>query len=232
MKTLIDKNDYVVYRHTSPSGKVYIGITCTKPERRWRNGNGYKSCPKFYNAIQKYGWDNFKHEILFSGLNEISAKHIEEDLVYYYKKQNISYNITDGGDGTRGVSPSEETRKKISERTREAMKNSDIRKKISNAKKGKPINYILNEDQRKKLSKRMKINNPTKNGLSEKWRNNIGKASSKSVNQFSLDGKLIATYSSITEASKSIKRDGGNISRCCNGKLKTVGGFIWRFNEN
>lgn len=227
----MNETNYVVYRHTSPSGKVYIGITSRKPEYRWRNGNGYKSSPKFYNAIQKYGWDNFKHEILYSGLNEISAKMIEEDLIYYYKKQNKSYNITDGGDGIKGVSPSEETRKKISERTREAMKNPNIRKKISNAKKGKP-NHKLSEDQKKEISERMKINNPTKNGLSEKWRNNIGKAFSKSVNQFSLDGKLIATYSSITEASKSIKRDEGNISRCCNGKLKTVGGFIWRFNKN
>lgn len=232
MNTLIDKTNYVVYRHTSPSGKVYIGITCTKPEKRWRNGNGYKNSIKFYSAIQKYRWDNFKHEILFSGLNEISAKMIEEDLIYYYKKQNISYNITDGGEGTRGHKVSEETKQRISERTREAMKNPDIRKKISNAKKGKPNHYKLSEDQRKEISERMKINNPTKNGLSEKWRNNIGKAFSKSVNQYSLDGKLIATYSSITEASKSIKIDNGNISRCCNGKLKTVGGFIWRFNKN
>ena len=107
-------NNYTVYRHTSPSSKVYIGITYQKPERRWSNGNGYKDSPKFYNAIQKYGWNNFKHEILYSGLNEISAKMIEEDLIYYYKSLNISYNISAGGDGSRGVIMSEETRLKMS----------------------------------------------------------------------------------------------------------------------
>ena len=54
---------YVVYKHTTPSGKVYIGITGLKPERRWRNGNGYKDNEHFYRAILKYGWDNIKHEI-------------------------------------------------------------------------------------------------------------------------------------------------------------------------
>lgn len=70
-------DNYIVYRHTSPNGKVYIGITSRKPEQRWKNVNGYKDSPKFYNAIKKYGWDNFKHEILFDGLNEITAKLIE-----------------------------------------------------------------------------------------------------------------------------------------------------------
>lgn len=35
-------NSYTVYKHTSPSGKVYIGITKKKPEYRWNHGRGYK----------------------------------------------------------------------------------------------------------------------------------------------------------------------------------------------
>lgn len=34
-----DKGSYTVYKHTSPSGKCYIGITLTKPEYRWRYAN-------------------------------------------------------------------------------------------------------------------------------------------------------------------------------------------------
>lgn len=131
------ENNYIVYRHTSPSDKVYIGITSKKPEYRWSNGNGYKDSPKFYNAIKKYGWNNFKHEILFSGLNDISAKMIEEDLIYYYKSLNLSYNISNGGDGTKGVIMSKEARLKM-----------------SNAKKGKPSNRKgkhLSEETKEKL---------------------------------------------------------------------------------
>lgn len=45
---------YCVYKHVSPSNKVYIGITSKNPLRRWENGNGYKNNKYFYRAILKY----------------------------------------------------------------------------------------------------------------------------------------------------------------------------------
>lgn len=42
-------DNYTVYRHTSPSGKVYIGITSMNPEKRWgKNGYGYRR-QKYFN---------------------------------------------------------------------------------------------------------------------------------------------------------------------------------------
>lgn len=55
---------WILYRHTSPSGKVYIGITSKSVNKRWNGGRGYKTCIYFYNAILKYGWDNIKHELM------------------------------------------------------------------------------------------------------------------------------------------------------------------------
>ena len=73
---------YTVYKHTSPSGKVYIGITKRKPEYRWNKGKGYrKDQLLFYRAIKKYGWGNFTHEILYTGLSEKDAKNIEISLI-------------------------------------------------------------------------------------------------------------------------------------------------------
>lgn len=95
--------NWTVYKHTSPSGKVYIGITKRSCKIRWSNGKGYKDCPIFFRAIEKYGWNNIKHEILFENFNEVSAKMTEEDLIYYYKSIDKSYNITNGGDGVKGV---------------------------------------------------------------------------------------------------------------------------------
>ena len=46
-------NNYKVYKHTSPNGKVYIGITCNDVRDRWQYGNGYAKQPLFYNAIKK-----------------------------------------------------------------------------------------------------------------------------------------------------------------------------------
>ena len=88
---------YTVYKHTSPSGKVYIGITCRKPKYRWNNGKGYKEKDQrlFYNAIKKYGWENISHDILFEGISEDLAKELEKAYIRYYKTLYMSYNITD-----------------------------------------------------------------------------------------------------------------------------------------
>jgi predicted GIY-YIG superfamily endonuclease len=100
--TNISKNtSYTVYIHKFPNGKVYIGITGQKPDRRWRNGEGYKNKQKLvYRAINKYGWDNIEHKIVATGLTKDEADCMEIALISKYKRQNRSYNITDGGDGS------------------------------------------------------------------------------------------------------------------------------------
>lgn len=198
------ENNYVVYRHTSPSGKVYIGITCTKPEKRWRNGNGYKNCSVFYRAIQKYGWNNIEHQILFSGLNEISAKMIEEDLIYYYKKEGISYNITDGGDGVKGYHHTEERKRKISSANKGRKLSEETKRRMSKAKKN------LSAETREKMSTSQKC---------------------KSVSQYFPNGTLFATYKSLSEAERLTNISTGSISQCCRGLRKTAGGFIWRYEK-
>lgn len=89
------QDTWCVYRHISPSNKVYIGITSRKPELRWE----HKGCNKFYNAILKYGWDNIKHEILIDNASKEEACILEQMLISHYKRLGVSYNITDGGEG-------------------------------------------------------------------------------------------------------------------------------------
>lgn len=54
---------------------------------------------------------------------------------------------------------------------------------------------------------------------------------SKPVQQFSMDGRLINTWSSMMEAERVTGVNQGNISSCCNGKLPTAGRFVWRYAE-
>lgn len=105
---------YIVYIHTCPNSKVYIGITNRKPEIRWNNGKGYTYNLHFWHAIQKYGWDNIKHEILFEGLTEDEAKNKEKELIAKYKSNNgkYGYNLTEGGDGTYGYKHTDKTKEK------------------------------------------------------------------------------------------------------------------------
>ena len=112
---------YCVYIHTNKvNGKMYVGQTCRKPKDRWQNGNGYKGCICFYNAIQKYGWDNFEHEIIASNLTKEEANNFEQILIKKIKTQSkeYGYNICDGGqvhNTMQGRTLSVEHRKKISE---------------------------------------------------------------------------------------------------------------------
>jgi len=74
-------NTWIVYRHTFPNGKVYIGITVGEPEKRWRGGFGYAANGPMFRDIVKYGWDNISHEVLYSNLSEIDARKQERDLI-------------------------------------------------------------------------------------------------------------------------------------------------------
>ena len=107
---------YWVYIHTNKvTGKKYVGQTTQdNPAARWKYGRGYKGSGKFWRAIQKYGWDNFSHEIIScSSLDEMNQK--ERALIAYYNTTDdrFGYNIELGGSG-KGKH-SEETRKKLSE---------------------------------------------------------------------------------------------------------------------
>lgn len=104
-------NLWCVYKHTSPSGGVYIGITSDYPLARWRNGRGYDCCEVMNKAIKKYGWENFTHEILFDNLTKEEACQKEIELIAFYKNQGHCYNLAERG--TNGLA-SEETKKKMS----------------------------------------------------------------------------------------------------------------------
>ena len=200
---------YSVYKHTFPNGKVYIGITSVKPENRWMDGRGYltksnnKYCqPLMAYAINKYGWENIKHEILFNDLTKEEAEQKEVELIVKYQSNNreFGYNIENGGNSFGSVS--EETKRKISKalKGRLAGENhpnwgkhlsEEHRKNISEGNKGKKLSEFqiqrlreantgrkMSKESRKKISDSMKGENHPNWGkhLSEETRKKIGDA--------------------------------------------------------
>lgn len=104
-----------IYMHRNKiNGKVYIGQTSQSLSKRFgNNGNGYKTSSKFYKAIQKYGWDNFDHIILYDNLTPEEADTLEKQLIQYYHATDdqFGYNLQSGG--TEHHFQSEETKIKI-----------------------------------------------------------------------------------------------------------------------
>ena len=102
-----------IYKITNQlNGKVYIGQS-VNIEQRWKRHkqevkNGNKTY-KLYNAIRKYGIENFSFEVL----EECLRDELNEKEIYYIKKYNSycnGYNSTLGGQGKnyqRQIDPQE-----------------------------------------------------------------------------------------------------------------------------
>lgn len=123
---------YSIYCHVFPNGKRYVGLTKADPVKRWNNGKGYKSCPLVNRAIEKYGWENIEHEILYTTSIKEDAEEKEKEFISFYDTLNPlhGYNLLAGGDvsdnaatpnmryklgtGWRGKTRSEEDKLKIS----------------------------------------------------------------------------------------------------------------------
>ncbi len=170
----IYKNNHYIYIHICPNGKRYVGQSIN-PSKRWgSNGVKYKTNKHFYSAIKKYGWDNIEHIIMRVPTHTL-MNFWEIVLIHHYKTNDISYgyNNSNGGEHNygripwnkglkgvqvawnRGKSPSNDTRKKISEHNKgkhtwmKGRKLSDAtRKKISEHNKGRK----LSDATRKKMS--------------------------------------------------------------------------------
>ena len=74
------KKIYIVYVHITPDGMHYYGQT-NNIKRRWSsNGCQYKGT-SLYPYIEKFGWDNIQHIILFEKKSKEEALKIEDSLI-------------------------------------------------------------------------------------------------------------------------------------------------------
>lgn len=219
---------FSIYKHTAPDGRVYIGITSQKPTARWQGGNGYKNNSYFTRAIKKYGWENFKHEILAENLTEDDAKAMEIGLISFYRANERAYgfNISSGGESKKGTTISEWQKQRISEASKGRIVSKETREKLARASK----KTWENEEHKNHMSE---INKGAKNPQFGKVMTTEEKLQrgARPILQFDQEGNQIAEFISGHSASEAtgIARD--SISKCCKGIFKQAGGFIWRYKK-
>jgi group I intron endonuclease len=116
-------NIYSIYKATnSINGKVYIGFDSSWPKRKnehlWASSRSNNNT--FYNAIRKYGADNFIWEVIYQSINGEHTKNVMEKFFiteynsYIHFNCSNGYNMTLGGEGTLGHVHSQQTKDKIS----------------------------------------------------------------------------------------------------------------------
>lgn len=262
-----ENENYTVYKHTAPNGKIYIGITQQDVKSRWQNGKGYHHNKHFKNAIKKIGWDNFTHEILSVGLSKKEACEKEIELIKKYNSNDpdYGYNQSSGGEsGNFGRKHREETKRKmseaqrgeknhgfgkhLSEETKEKLRKAnkgkvmseEAKQKISRANKGKipwSAGKHLNPETRAKMSERQKgvrLSEETKRKISEAHKGKpLSKEHAAKIAE-SHKKKVVCVetgkvFESVKEAAEYIQVNRSNISNHLGGRLKTAGGYHWRW---
>lgn len=229
---------YQIYIHTAPNGKKYVGQTCQRLERRWRNGHGYCRNSHFARAIEKYGWGNFRHEVvqLCETLEEANA--VEKALIKEYRTNEVEYgyNISGGADG----------REKVAESTRQLMSRlrkgkfagcenpnygrkhtEEERRKMSELQKGRFLGEKSplygkhpSEETRAKMSKSRKESEAVQDHIKR-----MNSAKAKRV----LCIETGVVYPSAHQAARSTGFGQGNISAVCRGEYGQAYGFHWAY---
>lgn len=139
-------------------------------------------------------------------------------------------NHTEGGEGISGWHHTESARLKIRVAGLGRIATEKQLKALNQKGKKRSVDYI------KRLSERLKGNTPWNIGLktpegTKKLQSlaKLGKPSlkRKAINQYTLDGKFIKTWESITKASEELSITRENIIACIKGRRNKVGGYKW-----
>lgn len=217
---------YCVYKHISPDGRVYIGITSQIPTKRWQGGNGYKGNTYFTRAIKKYGWENFQHIIIATGLTAEQAKAMEIELIAAYKsnERKHGFNISSGGESKSGTTISEWQKQRISEASKGRFVSAETRARLAKTAKANWETEGYKEHMR---AINLGENNP-QYGKKRTDEERIARGA-KTVLQYDTGGNFIAEYLSLHIASEETNISRDTISKCCRGIYKQAGGYEWRY---
>lgn len=205
---------FKVYKYTLKNdGRIYIGQTCMSlKERAGSNGYRYRTCQKFYNAIQKYGWENFQGQIIKDNLTCKEANELQTKLIYEYDSINKGFNLAYGG-GNR--IPTEQTKLKQSLAKR-GQKNNRYGVKLSEQTKRK-----IGEANKKVLLGH-KVSEQTKKKMSISHRKGIYVKCIET-------GQIYNGYTQAAKAKGNEKSQGSHISQCCKGIRKTAFKYHWQY---
>ena len=207
------KNKFIVYIHRlKEDGRVYVGQTNSSLKTRaGSNGHRYKNCTKFWNAIQKYGWNNFEHIIVQDNLTLEEANKLEAELIEKYDSINNGFNLVAGG---RNHLWSEEYRQKMRERNLGPKnpnygkpKSEEVKRKIGEANKISQLGKKHSEETKKKMSESHKKYIPI------------------------LCVETQKVYNCPSEASLDVAntKQAGHITDVCKGRRKTAFGYHWKY---
>lgn len=217
---------YCVYKHTTPSGKVYIGITSKTPKERWHGGNGYYYNEHFHNAIKKYGWDKITHEIIETDLSCEDACELEKRLIAEHDSANPKhgYNGTLGGEH---YTPTKETIEKARKAHTGLRYNIGVPFTDERKKHLRENHADVSGEKNPNFGKRWTHEQIAIRQSHREYARGGEHPSAKPILQYDRNGNFIKRWNSIIEATSVCNKT--SIKDCLKGKYKVGGGFVWKY---
>ena len=225
---------YTIYKLIDPiSNEVrYIGLTFNDLKQRLRSHCSEKSKSHKSNWVQKLKSQGLKPIIEAIEINISSYDEVCEKEIYYIEKYKSDghplTNMASGGNKNKKMS--EETRKKMSE----SAKNREFKLVLS--EESKKLLSLSSKERFKDENEREKLRISNKRYEDSKTEDqklqDILKQNNKFVIQYDKDMNFISEYPSVRLAEKKTKINRSNIIKCCKLKVKSAGGYIWRYKNN
>lgn len=226
-----------VYRHIrlDKNEPFYIGVGSDINYKRSKQKYGRS---KYWQSISKNGYEI---EIMIDDITYDEALKKEEEFIKLYGRKDLGLgtlcNHNDGGGGFKGGVHSDETKKILSIKSKEIIKNrpKGLTKNYLDMARNSPklkeyYKSRVGAEWHKHTEEYKKYMSKLKKGIKQS-KEIIEKKSYKIV-QLTLNDEFIKTWDSAKQVQRELKLSQGNISRCCNGEYKQAYGFKWEYIKN
>lgn len=221
-------NKFVVYLMTFPNGKKYCGYS-SNIKRRWRNANEYKG-QRVYKAIEKYGWENIKKEILYIFDNKQEALNKEHEVIDEMRllDSDKGYNdVPGGGEPPHGL-------QYVSEQGYKNMQANG--KRLANEIWNNPEKAEYSKKRMSEVDKAIALSLTPQERKERYGKHNIGRIASNAKPIYQIDSntnEIIKEFLSAGLAAEFLgdRTYGANIRRVANGKGKIAYGYKWRWKD-
>lgn len=226
---------YTIYKLIDPvSNEIrYIGLTFNTLKQRLASHLSERGRSHKINWIRKLKSQGLKPVIEPIEENILSYDEVCNSEIYYIEYyKSIGCDLTNmATGGNKNKKMSEEVRKRMSI----SAKNRKFKLVMSDETKlvlsRIAIVRFKDDNEREKLRISNKIYEDSKSE-EQKLNDILIQSTSKSVYKYDKDMNYISDYPSINNAAKNNNVASTNITKCCNHKVRMVGGFVWRFEND
>ena len=222
-----------IYKITNPKGKIYIGqsVDLVRRQNTYSKLQDCKGQPRLHNSLVKYGFCEHIFEVVEKcSIEELNTRERHwQDFYDVLSENGLNCRLT-GTEDRSGYVSNESTKKRVTNLKRFYTTKQGADTKTRTVANRKAFNQTP-EGVRMLLNKAANTDYASfqdRKVLNTDWEARSVKRR-KAVCQYEKNGTFIKKWDSIKDAGEGLLISRGSITTCCKGKVKSAGGFIWKY---